>query len=432
MLVLSFSANRGAAQDRSLPHGLTIGETVPDIFWTKAFKGITFSEFSKPVPKLNTFKLDKFRGKLIILDFWATYCAPCIHGFPNMKYLQEKFSNQIEIIQVNNEFGDKPVTLLQNRFKEHNELFSNIFSDSLLYKLFPFKTIPHYVWINGAGKFIAATGSEEIDSLKISNVLHGGQENFINKLNIDTDRHLFTTKDLPVSNLVKYNILLKGYLSGLGTGTSFKIDSATKVITGQTITNMPLKKLFSMIGHQIFKAERKIFSDKRVVYNGKRQNDIASEIYNYEFDVPLFMAPDLYRLMINDLNTYSPYVATFEKRYVPCLFLERTTSKSDLVNLGGTEKQIKTLANPSGQMCVVRITNYPADVLAMSLENSKFIKLPVVDSTGSANPISVQIDYSGDVNDQLKKFGLRLREGMTTLDLMVINDQSIILKLQTK
>lgn len=38
----------------------------------------------------NVQKLKDFRGKVVILDFWATYCPPCIEEIPHLKALQAK------------------------------------------------------------------------------------------------------------------------------------------------------------------------------------------------------------------------------------------------------------------------------------------------------------------------------------------------------
>jgi len=42
--------------------------------------------------------LDDLRGKVVILDFWATWCGPCIASFPNIAALREKYSSDELVI----------------------------------------------------------------------------------------------------------------------------------------------------------------------------------------------------------------------------------------------------------------------------------------------------------------------------------------------
>ena len=52
----------------------------------------------KPLPEMSwtgfdgtVFKLKDFEGKVVIMDFWATYCKPCIEEIPHLKELQAKY-----------------------------------------------------------------------------------------------------------------------------------------------------------------------------------------------------------------------------------------------------------------------------------------------------------------------------------------------------
>lgn len=44
-------------------------------------------------------KLKDLRGKVVILDFWATYCPPCLEEIPHLRELQAKYGKEnLEII----------------------------------------------------------------------------------------------------------------------------------------------------------------------------------------------------------------------------------------------------------------------------------------------------------------------------------------------
>ena len=50
--------------------------------------------------------LDDLKGKVVVLDFWATKCAPCVSIFPNMRKLEKRYAKYpVEIIGVTSIMG---------------------------------------------------------------------------------------------------------------------------------------------------------------------------------------------------------------------------------------------------------------------------------------------------------------------------------------
>jgi len=89
-----------------LPQNLTlkVGEDSP---------AIAFTDF------LNDEKMswEGFDGKTVVLDFWATWCPPCIESIPHMNKLVEKFKDQpIEFVSVTYE----PAEMVKPFVKKHS------------------------------------------------------------------------------------------------------------------------------------------------------------------------------------------------------------------------------------------------------------------------------------------------------------------------
>jgi peroxiredoxin len=61
--------------------------------------------------------LSRYRGKVVLLDFWATWCAPCLEEIPHFVQMQDKYAGQgFQAIGISMDDGPKPV---QAFYQEH-------------------------------------------------------------------------------------------------------------------------------------------------------------------------------------------------------------------------------------------------------------------------------------------------------------------------
>jgi peroxiredoxin len=63
-------------------------------------------------------KLSSYRGKVVILDFWATWCDPCRDEIPHFVEMQNKYRGQgLQIIGVSMDDDPQPVHDFYSKFK---------------------------------------------------------------------------------------------------------------------------------------------------------------------------------------------------------------------------------------------------------------------------------------------------------------------------
>jgi thiol-disulfide isomerase/thioredoxin len=63
-----------------------------------------------------TIQLSKYKGKVVYLDFWASWCEPCKRSFPWMNQLQEQYGEDgFEIVAVNLDESRKDAEAFLNK-----------------------------------------------------------------------------------------------------------------------------------------------------------------------------------------------------------------------------------------------------------------------------------------------------------------------------
>ena len=110
-----------------------------------------------------TFK--ELQAKLTIVDFFGTWCIPCIRALPRLKEIQQQYANEVKVLLVSTEEEPK---LQQFIGKQRNfSLPIAVDADNAISNLFQPPAYPYTLVISGSGKLVAITDVEHISDSQI-------------------------------------------------------------------------------------------------------------------------------------------------------------------------------------------------------------------------------------------------------------------------
>lgn len=401
---------------------LKVGDTLPDITVSNLINSNTSS-----------INLSSFRGKVLIIDFWATNCTSCLEHFPVADSIQKHMGNDVQFLLVDSKTrweSKQKILKTIARFASSANGFSlpATYDDTVLTRLFPHYYIPHYVWIDANGVFRATTGEQELTQQNVSRFLRNYRTTLRTKQDFDPDRPLFTSKDLPIDSLKAFSIFLRGDFDGIGGGGYRKINGKVR---GLIMHNRSLFDMYSRIkDHEItgYNENRILLQVKDI---GKLKYIKGSEtikewrqknLYAYEIIVPEDRVNCLYDDALRDLNRYTDYTAAFKYLEEPCWVLSMTHNPTI------PQAQEITYNNKLDDATDARIMGGGITDICEFLNKLGDNKVIVIDETGYTGALT--IDFKRPVKNiltlqrLLPSYGLRLQHQTKTVKMMVVRDKS--------
>ena len=89
--------------ENALPIGHEVGMLAPDF---------SVPQYGSEVP----FQLDEYRGKTVILNFWATWCTPCVKELPHFDQIQQKYGDAVHVVAIHSNLVTEDVEAYLSKY----------------------------------------------------------------------------------------------------------------------------------------------------------------------------------------------------------------------------------------------------------------------------------------------------------------------------
>lgn len=114
-----------------------------------------------------------FEGKVVLVDFWETWCVPCLQAMPTFKQVLEDYPDKFVVLAVSPGWSDTPEDVI--KFRDENGFpFIFVTDDSDIVTKLQITGIPYKVFIGPDGKYISTelgTNGHQRDYAKIVEII---------------------------------------------------------------------------------------------------------------------------------------------------------------------------------------------------------------------------------------------------------------------
>lgn len=132
------TSDQGAAIAPAESVGIEQGEPAPD-FQLKTLDG-------------ESFQLSELQGKKVILNFWYSWCPPCIEEMPELHEFYQDYQDEVEVVTVNLTSMENSLSDVEDFMNEHDYTFTvPLDEDDTISKLYVVYAAPTTYFIGTDG-----------------------------------------------------------------------------------------------------------------------------------------------------------------------------------------------------------------------------------------------------------------------------------------
>lgn len=372
-----------------------------------------------------TLDFRELRGKLVVLDFWTVYCAVCIQDMPKMEALQRANSDAVQVILVTSSTPEEVA-----RLRDRSEILQSVslpmvVGDTVLNRLFSFRTVPTHVWIDEDGVVAQVTGpyttAETIRAHLYDKAIDLPQKN--ENKDFDIFSPLLKEGDgRQLQHVRQYTAVFSKIDDGIGYW-GVQIDPDTRKITGNKLINQPLTRLYSYafatdsvpFDHRASRLILEVSDPDRYIppatLTAEREKWRSENVYCYESYLPNAGPEDLKLAMRLALQQYFRLNVSVEKREVSCRVLSLRDESVFREAIGGAEAARPRSFKQFGDAIRLAVSTLGQPMI-IDFEHEGAVGIPIPDFDGCLSTF----------NNLLEVYGLEMKEEVRQLEMLVVRD----------
>ena len=187
---------------------------------------------------------EKLEMPLMYVDFWATWCAPCISSMPHTQALEERFGSEVLFLYISDEPENK-IKAFMSRKNYH--FYTANDAAHYNYEQFNIKTIPAAILLNPKGKIIWQGKPWELDERLLKKFIakYGQEKGQSNRIELQKQTKLKKTEKYTTEN--KFSLKYKSFDYDI----PFKSSHEHHQITYQGTLKSILSKMLNVEPYQI-------------------------------------------------------------------------------------------------------------------------------------------------------------------------------------
>lgn len=373
--------------------------------------------------------LSDFKNELVILDFWSTWCVPCVKAMAGFEVLQQQFKDKVQFVLATSQEKEKI-----DKFLAMKKVVLPCFvEDKELPLYFPHNSVPHEVWIR-QGTIVAITYAEDVTAENIQKVLDGEKIHLVEKkANFDYNifQPLLVSGNGGNANDLLYHSIITGYLDGISGGGGVMTDSLNRYKI--RVVDGSIARLYATAAEQydpdfVFPSRTRIEADNsaRILPPEEPEYNlhVRKYFYSYELVIPAAAKANAGRYMLADLNRFFGGVyhirGGIQKTKTKCWVLKRMDKGVNITSKGGASKIAQEGAREVWQNAP--FTDF-FQTISYLYQKQPY---PFVDKTGIKGNIDISLPlYSQDVvalRSYLTKYRLRLSLEECEIPMLVIKN----------